>query len=179
MINVILWLLTWILGSSWWPRVLWQAVTLWFVNRGWPCVEVGRSSRCVTGRRPHDKRTTQSDLDSQASQNRESNQEYAADQRRLWHLWRYGLQWEYKRWHPLAPGRRRYGARSPLSEYMSLYLSLKLITNCGPLSRIKLIEIYFYQEVCFVRSLKFVHYHWLCSWLCLWEVYNINIKSNY
>ena len=52
-----------------------------------------------------------------------------------------------KRWHPLAPG-IRYGTRrrSPLSEYMSLHLSLELTTNCGPLSRIKW-EIYFYKEV--------------------------------
>ena len=48
-----------------------------------------------------------------------------------------GLARGYKRWHPLAPG-RRYGARrSPLPEYMSFHLSLKLTTNCVPLLRIK------------------------------------------
>ena len=51
-----------------------------------------------------------------------------------------------KRWHPLAPWRRYGTRRSPLSEYMSLHLFLKLTTNCGPLSRIKW-EIYFYKEV--------------------------------
>ena len=50
-----------------------------------------------------------------------------------------------KCWHPLAPG-RRYGTRSPLSEYMSLHLSLKLTASCGPRSRIKWM-IYFYKEV--------------------------------
>ena len=64
-----------------------------------------------------------------------------------------------KRWYPLAPG-RRYGTRkSPLSEYMSLYLSLKLATNCGLLSRIKW-DIYFYKDKCFVRSLNFVNHVW-------------------
>ena len=58
-----------------------------------------------------------------------------------------------KCWHPLAPG-RRYGARSPLSEYMSLHLSLKLTTNCVPLSRIKW-EVYFYKEVCFISLIEF------------------------
>ena len=47
---------------------------------------------------------------------------------------------------PLAPGRRHGTRRSPLSEYMSLHLSLKLTTNCVPLSRIKW-EIYFYIYV--------------------------------
>ena len=50
---------------SWWPHVLWQAVTLWLVNRGGQqCVRVGRSSKCVTGRRPRDMRIARSDLDS-------------------------------------------------------------------------------------------------------------------
>ena len=39
-----------------------------------------------------------------------------------------------KRWHPLAPGRRLGPRRSPLSEYMSIHLSLKLTTNFVPLS---------------------------------------------
>ena len=63
-----------------------------------------------------------------------------------------------KRWHPLAPG-RRYGTRSPLSEYISLHLSLKLATNSGPLSRIKW-EIYFYKQVCFV---SFIETRLLCE----------------
>ena len=47
---------------------------------------------------------------------------------------------------PQAPGRRFGTKRSPLSEYMSLHLSLKLTTNCGLLSRIKW-DIYFYIYV--------------------------------
>ena len=61
---------------SWWPCVLWQAVTLWLVNRG-IAVRRGRPvSRCVTGRRPRDMRTMRSDLESR--QNRESSERYAA-----------------------------------------------------------------------------------------------------
>ena len=77
-----------------------------------------------------------------------------------------------KCWHLLAPG-RRYGARRrPLSEYMSVHLSLKLTTNCVPLSRIKW-ERYIFMKTCIsFRSLKFVHYLSLCSCLGLWEVYN-------
>ena len=85
-------------------------------------------------------RTTGSDLDSQSSQNRESSQRYAADQRR---------------WHALDPG-RRYGARrSPISEYISLHLSLMLTTNYVPLSRIKRERYFFYKEVCFVSLIEF------------------------
>ena len=70
------------LVRSWWTRVFGQAVTLWLVNRGWQNVGLALSSRCLTGRRPRDMRTTRSDLDSQSSQNRESSQGYAAEQRR-------------------------------------------------------------------------------------------------
>ena len=74
-----------------------------------------------------------------------------------------------KRWHPLAPGRRYRARSSPLSEDISLHLSLKHTTNCVPLSRIKW-EIYIFIKKCVsFRSLKFVHYLWLCYWLGLWE----------
>ena len=82
------------LVRSLWPRMLWQAIRLWLVNRG------------MTAH--HGK-------------------------------WVQALA-------PPAPGRRYGTRRSPLSEYMSLHLSLKLTTNCGPFSRIKW-ETYFYKEV--------------------------------
>ena len=78
-------------------------------------------------------RTTRSDLDSQSIQNREWSQGYTvisvvSDDTAC--KWVQALV-------PLAPG-RRYGARRcPLSEYMSLNLSLKFTPNCVPLSRIK------------------------------------------
>ena len=69
-------------------------------------------------------------------ENRESSQGHAADQRLRSFL---SIR--------LSRGcRRRYGIRSPLSEYMSLHLFLKLTTNCEPLSRIKW-EICLYKEV--------------------------------
>ena len=76
-------------------------------------------------------RTTQSDLESESSQNRKSSQGYAVDQRISVvsdNTACKGVQVLAL----LAPG-RRYGARrSPLSEYMSLHLSLRLTTNCVP-----------------------------------------------
>ena len=105
---------------------------------------------------------------SESNQNWESSQGYTANQRRL----TIRLARECKHWHPLALGRRYWARRSPLSEYMSLHLSLKFTTNCVPLSKIKWDIYIFYKEVCFVCSLKFVRYLWLCSCLGLWEVYN-------
>ena len=77
----------------------------------------------------------------------------------------------FKRWNPLAPG-RRYGARrSPLSKYMSLHLTLKLTKNCGPLSRIKweryifLLRSVFRPSIIFMflvgsmRSIQHIHTH--------------------
>ena len=61
-----------------------------------------------------------------------------------------------KLWPSLAPG-RRYGARrSPLSDYISLHLSLKLTTKCVPLSRLKLERYIFIKKCVSFRSLKFV-----------------------
>ena len=51
-----------------------------------------------------------------------------------------------KNWQTLALVRIYRTRRNPLSEYMSVYLSLKLRINCEPLLRIKW-EIYFYKEV--------------------------------
>ena len=78
-----------------------------------------------------------------------------------------------KRWHAQAQG-RRYGARrSPLFEYMCLPPSISQTYNklCAPFEN-KMREIYFHKEVYFLRSLKFVHYLWLCSGLGLREVPN-------
>ena len=50
-----------------------------------------------------------------------------------------------------------------MSRCLSLYL--KLTTNCVPLSRLKGEREIFYEEMCFVLSLKFVLYLLLCSWL--------------
>ena len=129
-------------------RVLWQAVTLWLVNRAIAVVRVIRSNRCVTGRRPRDNYA----VSFRQSQRIESRARDTQQIRGLGRLWRYSLHRGASVGTSLAPGRRYGTRRSPLSEYMSLRISLKLTTSCGTLSRIKW-EIYFYKQVCFVRSL--------------------------
>ena len=82
-------------------------------------------------------RTTWSDLDCQSSQNRGSSQKDTQPIRGVRSSLTIRLARGCKHWHPLAPG-KRYGARRcPLSEYISLHLSLKLTINYVPLSRIK------------------------------------------
>ena len=114
-------------------------------KQGWQCVRAGRSSRCVIGRWPRNMRTTRSDLDSvQRKSTVEPGIVNRSEASRTSQTIR--LARRCKRWHPLVPG-RRYETRSrPLSEYMSHHLSLKLIANCVPLSRIKW-EIYSYISV--------------------------------
>ena len=119
----------------WWLRVFWQAVTLWLVNRGM-AVRQGRPIEQVCNRKKTTwyKNHTVRFLDSQSCQNRESQPIKGVSVVSDNTACKGG---GCKRWHPVAPG-KRYGARrSPLSEYMSLHLSLKLTTNCGPISRIK------------------------------------------
>ena len=156
---------------SWWPRVLWQAVTLWLANSGM-AVRLGRPVEQVCNRKEttwyenHVLRFRQS-----GSQNRESSQGYAADRRRLRRLWRYGLQVGA---NVGTPGSRKKiwdKKKSPLWVCVSPSISQSYNKLCAHFEN-KMREIYFYKEVCFVRSLKFVRYLWLCSWLGLWEVYN-------
>ena len=61
-----------------WPRVLWQAVTLWLVNRAVTVVGIGKSNRCVSGRRPRDNHAVRF---RQNPEYLESSKEHAADQR--------------------------------------------------------------------------------------------------
>ena len=122
---------------SWWPHLLWQAVTLWLVNKGM-AMRWGRLVKQVCNRKEttwyenHAVRFRQSvQAESRVEPGIRSRLEALVSS--LMIRFARGC----KRWHLLAPG-RRYGARrSPLSEYMPLHLSLKHITNCMPLSRIK------------------------------------------
>ena len=112
---------------------------------GWQCVGAVRSNRCVTGRRPHDNYAVRF-RQRQRIRSRARGTQLIRGVRSSLMTW---LARGCKRWHPLAP-RRRYGTRrSPLSEYISLHLSLKLRTNCGPLSRIKW-EIYWNSSLLFI-----------------------------
>ena len=145
--------MTWIFGSFLViPRALTSCRVVICKQWGWQCVGAGRSSRCVTGRI-----TIRSDLD----RNKESGVEPGTRSRSeaLGRLRRYGLQGGTSVGTHLQAPRRRYGTRrSRIFEYMSLHLSLKLTTNCRPLSRIKW-EIYFYKEV--FRS--FIEFRKLCT----------------
>ena len=130
------------------------------------CVGVGRSSRCVTGRRPRD--------ENHAVRFRLSPVRIESRSEALVSSLMIKFERGCKHWHPPTP-ERRYGTRSPLPEYMSLHLSLKLTTNCVPLSRIKWERYIFIKKCVSFPSLKLVHYRWLCSWLGLWQVYNTRL----
>ena len=149
--------MTWILGSF-----LVTSCHVVISKGGWKYVRVGRSSRCATGRGPRDRRTTRSDLDSQSNQSRVEPGICSRSDASLQAL--------------APPGSRKkiWGKKkSPLWVYVSPSISQIYNKLCAPFEN-KMREIYFYKEVCFVRSLKFVLYLWLCSWLGLWEVYNTN-----
>ena len=130
---------------SWWPRVLWQAVTLWLVNWGM-VMRRSRPVEQVCNRKESWESGVEPGIGCRSEVSRTSLTIRLA--RRC------------KRWHPMDPGRRYGTRRSPLSEYMSVHLSLKITKNCVPLSRTKW-EIYFFIYVFLV-----VHRH---SW-----VYNKN-----
>ena len=117
---------------SWWPCVLWQAVTLWLVNRGM-AVHQGRPVDQVcnwmetTWYENHVVRFRQSVQSESRVEPRVHSRSEALVSSLTIRLAR-GCQ----RWHLLAPG-RRYGARrSRFSEYMSLHLSLKLKQTVSP-----------------------------------------------
>ena len=102
-----------------------------------------RSNRCVTGRRPRDE--NHAVRFGQSAENRSQ----ALDTKPIRGV-SDELARECKRWHPLAPGRRCGKKKSSLWVYVSPSIS-QITSNSGPLMRIKW-EIYFHQEVCFVRS---------------------------
>ena len=153
---------------SWWPRVLWQPVTLRLVNRG-RAVRRGGPVEQVCNR----KETTWYGnhavrFDSQSSQNRESSQGYAADQ--MHHV--VSDDTACKGEQALAhPGSRRKiwdKKKSPLWVHVSPFFSQIYNKLCAPFQN-KMSEIYFYKKCVSFRLLKFVHYVWLCSWLGLFD----------
>ena len=124
--------------------MLWQAVTLWLVNRG-ITVHRGRPVELVCNWKEtmwyenHAVRFRPSPV--RIEPGISSRSEASQISLKIW------LARGCKHWHLLALG-RKYGTRScSLSEYMSLHLPLKLTTNCVPLSRIKR-EIHLYVYMC-------------------------------
>ena len=109
------------------------------VCRGRPVEQV------CTGRRLRDMRTMQSE--SRVKPGTHSRSEASLTSLIIW------LTRRCKHWHPLAPGRRYGTKRSPLSEYMSLHLSLTYNKQCVPFEN-KMREIYFYKEVCFISFIE-------------------------
>ena len=133
----------------WWPRVLWQAVTLWLVNRE---MAVLRSRPIV--QRYNRKGSTWYEnhavkfWDNQSSQDRESSWGYAADQRR------YIISDDRlcKGVQALAShgsGKKIWGKKkSPFWVYVSPSLSQTYNKLCAPFEN-KMREKYFYTEMCF------------------------------
>ena len=130
---------------------------------------VGRLSRCVTGRRPRDVRTTLTDLDSQSSENRELSQGYVANQRRLCHLWRYGLQRGASVGTPWLQDEDMGQEEVPsLSICLSIYLSNLQQAGCPFENKVR--EIYFYKEVFrFVHWSSFIIFDHVLGWV--YEMY--------
>ena len=73
-----------------------------------------------------------------------------------------------KHWHPRSRKKIWGKKKSPLSVYVSPSISQTYNKLRAPFENKMREREIFYKEVCFVRSLKFVHYLWLCSWLGLW-----------
>ena len=128
--------------------MLWQAVTLWLVNRGM-AVRRGWLVEQVCDRKETKWYENHAVRFRQSVQRIKSRARDTQPIRGVRSSLTIRLARGYKRWHPLATG-RRYGARrSPLPKYMSLHLSLKLTTKCVPFLRIKWQRYIFYKEVCF------------------------------
>ena len=139
------WHVYWV--HSWWPCVLWQAVTLWLVKKG-VAVFQGRSVELVCNR----KKTTW--YENHAVRFRlwvqsESRVEPGIRNRSEALVSSLTIQFARgcKRWHPLSQGRRYEEEEFPLSEYMSLHLSLKITTNRVLVLRIKW-ERYIFIKKC-------------------------------
>ena len=148
---------------SWWPRVLWQAVTLWLVNRGmpvrrgWPVEQVCNRKETTWYENHVIRFRVQSE--SRVEPGIRSRSEA------LGRLWGYGLQ---RVASVGTPGFRKkiWGKKkSPLWAHVSPSISQTYNKLCA-LSRIK------WERYIFIKSVSFVHCLWFCSWLDLWEIYN-------
>ena len=138
---------------SWWPRVLWQAVTLWLVNRGM-AVHRGRSVEQVCNRKEttsyenHVVRFRQSgQSESRVEQGKRSRSEA------LVLLWRYGMQGGASIGTPGSKNKIRGKKKSPLYVYVSPSISQTYNRLCAPFEN-KMREIYFYKKVYFVSFIE-------------------------
>ena len=136
---------------SWWLRVLWQAVTLWLVNRE-IAMRQGRPVEQVCDR----KETTW--YENHAVRFRQSPvriESRARDTQPIRGVSVVSDDTACKGVQALPPGSRKKiwsKKKSPLWVYVSPFL--KLTTNCMPLSIIKWEKYIFYKEVCFVTFIE-------------------------
>ena len=130
------------------------------------------SNRYVTGRRPRDENNTVRFR--QSAENRESREEHAAEQRRLW---RHSLQGGASVGTPWLPEEDMGQEEVP---YLNICLSVYLPTNNKqrvPFEN-KMRDMFFIKK-CFVRSLNFVLSLWLYNsfkyfYITLIFIFNIN-----
>ena len=155
-----------------WPRVLWQAVTLWLVNREMAVCR-GRLVEQVYNRKEttwYENHVVRFRVQSEprVKPGIRSRSEASLTIR---------LARGCKRWHPW-PQEEDWGRKN---SSLWVFVSPSITQTYNKLSAAfenKMWEINFFKEVCFVRSLKFVHYHWLCSGWGLWEVYKTRLHLN-
>ena len=136
---------------SWWPHVFWQVVTLWLVNRRM-AVRRSRPSKQVWNQKEtiwyenHEVRFRQSVLS-------ESSPGYAADQRHLYRLWRYDLQWDAivgtSCFHEEDMGQEK----SPFLSVCLFIFSQTYKKQCTHFEN-KMSEVHFYKEICFVSFIE-------------------------
>ena len=124
-------------------------------------VRRGRPVEQVCNRRgPRDMKTTRSDLVSSQKRIKPGIRIWSEASRTV------RLPRGCKRWHSLAPG-RRYGARwCPLSQYISVHLSLKFTTKLCALFENKW-ERYIFIKKCvsFVRWSSFIIFDYVLGWI--------------
>ena len=123
---------------SLWPRVLWQAVTLWWVNRDMTAPQGSREQQVCNRKETTwwEPRSQIWDKVQRIVVERGTHSRSEASLTTLQGGTSVGTPWLLE---------EDMGRRSPLSDYISLHLSL-LSTNRGPFSRIKW-EIYFHKEM--------------------------------
>ena len=137
---------------SWWPHMLWQAVTLWLVNRG-VAVRRGRPVKQVCNRKGT---TWYENYAIRFRQWFQSGSRIEPGIRRrleaLGRLWRYCLQ-GVQALAPPSSRKKIWGKKkSPLRVYVSP--SISQTYNSVLPSRIKWERYIFYKEVCFVSLIE-------------------------
>ena len=146
-------------------RVLWQAVTLWLVNRGDPkCVGVGQSSSCVTERE-----TTW--YENHEVRLRVQSESIVEPGIRSWsgalgHLWRYGLQAGASVSTPWLQVEDMGQEEVPsLSICLSIYISNFQQTVCPFENKMRVIYFFIKNCVSSVHWSSFIIFDYVLDWV--------------